>query len=180
VLSDEERRMLHEGVCPRHRDDVPGVYVCGPCERAGDAAVERIVARHVEAVRADLVGRIEALAEAGYELVRFYGESCETCHTQWQASGIALLALLPSSPAAGGSEEREGEALEACREQRTDLLELLAAEREAHAEAIVKAWHEGYGAGSSDATDGWLQPGSPRTACPYTAPVVAPEGGGRP
>lgn len=63
--------------------------------------------------------------------------------------------------------ENDAEALEACREQRADLLELLQVEREQHAEALVRAWHEGYGAGSSDATDGWLKPGSPRTACPY-------------
>lgn len=38
-------------------------------------------------------------------------------------------------------------------------------------EALVRrAWHEGYGAGSSDATDGWLTPGrqQPRTN-PYLA-----------
>ena len=51
------------------------------------------------------------------------------------------------------------EALETCREQRADLLDLIEVEREQHAEALVRAWHEGYGAGSSDATDGWLSPG---------------------
>jgi hypothetical protein len=35
-------------------------------------------------------------------------------------------------------------------------------------ERMRQAWHEGYGAGSSDATDGWLSPGSPRTPNPYT------------
>lgn len=41
---------------------------------------------------------------------------------------------------------------------------------------VSAAWHQGYGAGSSDATDGWLRPGSPRTANPYTR-VTAPEAG---
>ena len=67
------------------------------------------------------------------------------------------------------------EALETCREQRADLLDLIEVEREQHAEALVRAWHEGYGAGSSDATDGWLSPGSsPRTKNPYTR-VLPPE-----
>lgn len=45
--------------------------------------------------------------------------------------------------------------------------------RTLHAEALPKAWHEGYGAGSSDATDGWLNPGSPRTVNPYPSPTEA-------
>ena len=56
ALTDEERRQLHDGVCPRHRDYVPGVYVCKPCERAGDVAVEAIVGmlRHTEALTREL------------------------------------------------------------------------------------------------------------------------------
>lgn len=42
-------------------------------------------------------------------------------------------------------------------------------------ERMRRAWHEGYGAGSSNATDGWLRPGSERTTCPYTS--VLPPGG---
>jgi hypothetical protein len=35
-------------------------------------------------------------------------------------------------------------------------------------EALMRqAWHEGYGAGSSNATDGWLAPLEPRTTNPY-------------
>lgn len=68
------------------------------------------------------------------------------------------------------------EALEACREQRADLLALLNVERDQHADALRKAWHEGYGAGSSDTTDGWLKPGSPQTSNPYTPALPPSEG----
>lgn len=43
-------------------------------------------------------------------------------------------------------------------------------------EALVRrAWHEGYGAGSSNATDGWLSPLQPRTTNPYV-PTTPPGG----
>lgn len=86
-----------------------------------------------------------------------------------QAAATRLYALLAAHPAPEDGETVE--ALEACREQRGDLLALLEVEREQHAEALVRAWHEGYGAGSSDATDGWLHPGSPRRECPYPTPA---------
>src|SRR5689334_2904230 len=49
ALTEEERRILHDGVCRQHRDTVPGVYVCKPCEYAGDEAVERILAARLAA-----------------------------------------------------------------------------------------------------------------------------------
>jgi hypothetical protein len=69
--------------------------------------------------------------------------------------------------------DEQAEALEACREQRADLLGVIEHEREERASALVKAWHEGYGAGSSDATDGWTKPGSPATRNPYALLDVA-------
>lgn len=51
TLTDTEREALHQGACSRHRDDVPGVLVCGPCERAGDAAVEAILTARLAAQR---------------------------------------------------------------------------------------------------------------------------------
>lgn len=92
------------------------------------------------------------------------GHGCDTpgCPS-YEAHGLA------AHPAPEDGETVE--ALEACREQRGDLLALLEVEREQHAEALVRAWHEGYGAGSSDATDGWLHPGSPRRECPYPTPA---------
>lgn len=38
-------------------------------------------------------------------------------------------------------------------------------------ERMRQAWHLGYGAGASNATDGWLRPGSERATCPYTTPI---------
>lgn len=58
-LTDAEKRALHEGVCPRHRDSVPGVIVCGPCEVAGDEAVERIIAAHRAAEREAVLAEVE-------------------------------------------------------------------------------------------------------------------------
>jgi hypothetical protein len=43
---------------------------------------------------------------------------------------------------------------------------------------LSAAWHEGYGAGSSNATDGWLSPGSPRATNPYSR-VIPPKEGDR-
>ena len=45
-------------------------------------------------------------------------------------------------------------------------------------ERMRMAWHEGYGAGSSNATDGWLDHRSPVTRNPYTRPIspATPEG----
>lgn len=43
------------------------------------------------------------------------------------------------------------------------------------ADLLAAVWHHGYGAGSSDATDGWLKPGSPRTSNPYTTPTAPKE-----
>lgn len=31
----------------------------------------------------------------------------------------------------------------------------------------TQAWHKGYAAGASNATDGWMRPGSPRITNPY-------------
>ncbi|HTW17055.1 MAG TPA: hypothetical protein VMF51_18135 [Nocardioides sp.] len=77
TLTAQERRQLHAGVCGRHADTVPGVYVCGPCESAGDRAVEEIVASRL------------ALA----------ADACCTCHVadapheDWCVS-VGILAML--------------------------------------------------------------------------------------
>ena len=60
-LTDAERELLHEGVCTRHRDTTPGVYVCGPCESAGDAAVETLITARVAAERERIAQAIEAV-----------------------------------------------------------------------------------------------------------------------
>lgn len=54
-LTHRERQELHAGVCPAHRDAAPGVYVCGPCERAGDEVVEAIVAARENAVHLEWI-----------------------------------------------------------------------------------------------------------------------------
>ena len=45
---------------------------------------------------------------------------------------------------------------------------------------LVKAWHEGYGDGASNATDGWVTPGrQPRRVNPYNT-VISPGSGDTP
>jgi len=55
TLTDGERAILHAGVCRAHGDTVPGVYVCAPCERAGDDAAARIIAERLAAT-APIIG----------------------------------------------------------------------------------------------------------------------------
>lgn len=76
-LTEDERAVLHAGVCPRHRDTAPGVYVCQPCEAAGDAAVERILAaRTREAVEAALTEFVQWIAvERAYNGSDYLGQS---------------------------------------------------------------------------------------------------------
>lgn len=84
ALTDDERKALHDGVCPNHRDIVPGVYVCGPCERAGDAAVERILAQRADVDHA----KIEAVRAIAQDLGSAYTMD------QWDEACIRLRAAL--------------------------------------------------------------------------------------
>jgi len=56
--------------------------------------------------------RLEALADQGYDLTRFYGDKCETCHTQHQASWINLRAALAGTDEATKVPRRPVGALE--------------------------------------------------------------------
>lgn len=102
-LTAAEREALHQGVCSRHRDDTPGVYVCGLCERAGDAAVEAILSARLAAVEA----LADEWATEGPSLVLHAygardvheGSTLERCATELRAA---------LAPAATGEAQRAG------------------------------------------------------------------------
>lgn len=102
TLTAGERATLHAGVCRAHGDSVPGVYVCAPCERAGDEAAARIIAERLTASAPTIAEQRCRDVHPGIwspTAWAYAGRTCPAC-TSWgqHVARLLLTAPTPTDP----------------------------------------------------------------------------------